>query len=521
MNEICKAIFRAIHEGKWLQIEYRNQSSEMSRFWIGILDLDVRRRSLSVDGLHIMQMRCARFDVLYIDFIQSAEIIDGSYQRKNEDLIRDIKYHPEKYEGLFGNIANLKILNYLAECNRMDTVPYYKEYDLLRLFDEDRLRGQAVTDGTYRLSQEQYQALIQKFVSNISRLNKTKCVELGLNVLSVHMPKEKGLYVLAYRRLLFDIKNYCLRPDEDITICYEYEVLEQKQSILQFLNEEDRGLLEDFEYNQELIKDRITERNKWIKGVDDMPYIIAVGRDLKIDLRSEYEAIVKLYDGDKDEIPMPIKAFFGNLLARPSRRKTYPFAIINRQLNMDQLLAINNAMKYPLSYVQGPPGTGKSSTIVNTITTAFFNDRTVLFTSYNNHPIDSVVESLCKLKTAYGRRIPFPIVRLGNLPRVKQALDYMRDIYEETKEITILESNLARNKRLETQKLNELSRMLKNYEERLELGEKETAIRELANTQQKHLAFYADLFGRQIENVNKRQNELQEVSLQDVLNLLP
>lgn len=25
MNKICKAIFRAIHEGKWLQIEYRNK----------------------------------------------------------------------------------------------------------------------------------------------------------------------------------------------------------------------------------------------------------------------------------------------------------------------------------------------------------------------------------------------------------------------------------------------------------------------------------------------------------------
>lgn len=55
-------------------------------------------------------------------------------------------------------------------------------------------------------------------------------------------------------------------------------------------------------------------------------------------------------------------------------------------------------MKYPLTYVQGPPGTGKTNTIINTIATAFFNGRTVLFASYNNHPIDGVFKTLCELK---------------------------------------------------------------------------------------------------------------------------
>ena len=521
MNEVYKAIFRAIHEGKWLQIEYQNKAEKMTRFWIGILDLNVRKRTLSVDGLHIVQMSCEQYDVLYIDSIRSAKVIEGSYQAKNEKLIQDIKYQPEKYEGLFGNAANLKILNYLAECNRLDTVPYYTNYDLLRFFDADRLKEKTLVEGVYCLSQEQYRALIKQFVADISQPVKIKSIELALNVLSVHMPKEKGLYVLAYRKLLFDIRNQCLRPDEDITICYEYEILEQKQSIRQFLNVEDYELLEDFEQNQELIKDRITEGNQWIKGVDDMPYVIAIGRNLKVDLRVEYEAIIKMYEQGADEIPAPISAFFGNLLARPVRRKTYPFAIINKQINLDQLLAINNAMKYPLAYVQGPPGTGKTNTIINTITTAFFNDRTVLFASYNNHPIDSVFDRICEMKTTYGKRIPFPIIRLGNMGKVEQALKYMRRIYEETTDIKILEANLERNKRLETQKLDMLSQMLKQYEERLELDEKEAAIRELADTQQRHLAFYTDLFGRQIANVNKRQNELQSVSLEDALSLLP
>ena len=75
---------------------------------------------------------------------------------------------------------------------------------------------------------------------------------------------------------------------------------------------------------------------------------------------------------------------------RPIRRKQYPVALLNRKVNLDQLLAINNAMKYPLAYIQGPPGTGKTNTIMNTIITAFFNERTVLLVSSNNHPIDEV-----------------------------------------------------------------------------------------------------------------------------------
>lgn len=519
MNKICKAIFRAIHEGKWLQIEYRNKSDKVSKFWIGIKDLNWKKKSLSVDGLHIVEGSLDSYERIYIDGILSASVIEGSYQKRNEQLIKDIKYNSENYEELFGNVANLKILNYLEECNRLDTTPYYMEFSLLRYFDGDKL-GANVIEGCYRLSQEQYQALIQQFVKDASQQNKVKTIELGLNVLSIHMPNKKGLYLLAYRKLLFDVKKHCLRPDEDITICYEYEVLERKQSVRQFLDAEDYQLLDDFEKNLELIKDRITQTNRYIKGVDDMPYMIAVGRNQVIDLNPEYAAITEMYEDGKEEVTLPIRAFFGDMLARPLRRKEYPFALTSKKINLDQLLAINNAMKYPLAYVQGPPGTGKTNTIINTITTAFFNDRTVLFSSYNNHPIDGVFDKLCNLRCKYGR-IPFPIVRLGNSEKVEEALLYMRRLYTETQRIRILEENLDNNKQRESQKLQDLSQLLKRYEELIELHEKKETLQKLENTQQKHLLFYADLHDRQMEQIKGRQSELGTISLETALSLLP
>lgn len=40
MNQICRDIFRAIHEGKWLKIEYRNKADQITKYWIGIRDLE-------------------------------------------------------------------------------------------------------------------------------------------------------------------------------------------------------------------------------------------------------------------------------------------------------------------------------------------------------------------------------------------------------------------------------------------------------------------------------------------------
>ena len=57
MDKIGKDLFRAIHEGKWLQIEYQNKQDQITKYWIGIRDLDPQDMSLSVDGLHIVK-RC-------------------------------------------------------------------------------------------------------------------------------------------------------------------------------------------------------------------------------------------------------------------------------------------------------------------------------------------------------------------------------------------------------------------------------------------------------------------------------
>lgn len=520
MNKIHHDIFKAIHEGKWLKIEYRNKEEEITKFWVGIKDLDIYERKIVVDGLHLGKYTLGDNYRLSIDQIISSEVVEGSYCAINQKLVNDIYMNPHKYKNVFENTVNLKILNYLEMCNRMDTTPYYLDFALIRKLDRDSFSGEA-----FQLSNEQFQEVVKNFQYKMDEKNqkegKLRIQQLAMNVLSINT--SRGLYVLAYRKLQLDVKRKVLRPDDEITICTEYIVGEKTESVRKFLDAEEFELLSDFDKNQEKIKDCITKHSNQVLGVDDMPYIIGLGMDVVLDLHKEYQAIIKMYR--EDAVTIPIKAFFGDLLARPRRNKEYPITLVDSNINLDQLLAIHNGMKYPLAYIQGPPGTGKTNTIINTIVTAFFNERTVLFTSYNNHPIDGVFEKLTNM-TYRGKKIPFPVLRLGNLDTVKNAINYIKDVYLQVENITVYEETLDRRKDDRSLRAKQLSNLLKKYEEVLELKDRKDAINQVMDYQKKNplavqmLPFQTDLQGRQLEIVKQRITDAGEITDDEAIRLL-
>ena len=77
MTSICREIFKAIHEGKWLSIEYKNRDGRITKYWIGIKSLNLHDRSLVVDGLHLGQLKVQELKV-FIDSILSAKVVEGS-----------------------------------------------------------------------------------------------------------------------------------------------------------------------------------------------------------------------------------------------------------------------------------------------------------------------------------------------------------------------------------------------------------------------------------------------------------
>lgn len=512
MNTITRNLFRAIHEGKWLSIEYKNKNGEVTKYWIGVEDICMVDRSLHVSGLHLAKYTLGDFPRIYIDSILSAGVIEGSWHPINQKLVDDIRLHPEAYKDLFEHPANFKILNYLADCSRLDTTPYQKDYALIPGLD-----GEQVESGVYHLKSEQYRDIIRRFQYRRTqeKEKKTKKLhQLCMNLLSI--PTSRGMYVLAYRKMNFDVRRRRLVADEEVTICREFTLDGELQSIRRFLPEEYEELLEDFERNQEEIKDRITQNNPQIKGVDDRPYLLTVTREILLDLNEEYEGIMEMYRQQK--VTAPIRAFFGELTKRPVRTKQYPLALLNRRINLDQLLAIHHGLKYPLSYIQGPPGTGKTNTILNTIATAFFNEKTVLFTSYNNHPIDSVFEQLRNIRYR-GNPIPLPVIRLGNTEKVEEALDEIKRLYLQTKEMKVYARTLERNRDDKIERTARLSELLKRYEEILDLRERKEAIERLLQAEQ-NLTFRVELQSRQLSQIEKRISGIEEVREEDAMPLI-
>ncbi len=516
MNTIYRDIFRAIHEGKWLSIEYRNKEHQISKYWIGIYNLNPAKRTLKVEGLHLGRYTTETFDVIYIDSILSSSIVEGSYCPVNQELVRDIYLNPHKYKELFEHPVNLKILNYLEMCNRLDTVPYHSDFELIRHLDRESFHG-----ADYPLNEEQFRMIVKYFQygTREKKDGKLRLKQLAMNVLSIHTPR--GLYVLAYRNLQLDVKRRVLHPEEDISICTEYTLDGRKENIRKYLDAEEYELLKEFTQNQEQIKDCITRHGS--QAVDDMPYMIGLGMDILLDLHKEYEAVIEMYQ--KEEVTAPIRAFFGEMVSRPVRRKAYPIVLADQKVNLDQLLAINNAMKYPVAYIQGPPGTGKTSTIINTIVTAFFNEKTVLFASYNNHPINGVVEKLLGMKYQ-NHRIPFPALRLGSNEKMQEALEYIRNVYEQTRKIAVYKSTLDRNREGRIERAKRLSGLLRRYEERLDLEERRETIHrvlEFENEQSisfQMLPFQADLQGRQMEQVKRRIEKTGDITEEEAFSLL-
>lgn len=510
MNKVCHDIFRAIHEGKWLRIEYENKVGEITKFWIGIREIDVIGGRLIVNALNVSNFQFGEDYSIFINKITTSDLIDSSYCPVNKILVEDILMNPHKYKSLFDNVANLKILNYLEMCNRMDTTPYYSEFALVKKLDRDSFTGEV-----FPLTMEQFQEVVKNFRFKMDEKRRDdgrlRIQQLAMNVLSINT--QRGLYVLAYKKLNLDVKNKILRPDKEITICTEYILGENKESIRKYMDADEFELLEDYEKNQEKIKDCIAKHTKLVMGVDDMPYIIGIGRDVVIDLHSEYQSIVQMYEDGN--VTVPIKAFFGDLLAKPIRNKVYPMALLNSNVNLDQLLAVHNGMKYPLAYIQGPPGTGKTNTIINTIVTAFFNERTVLFASYNNHPISGVFKKLTNM-THRGKIVPFPVLRLGNMEKVEEALRYIKQVYEQTKDITVYDGALDKRKDDRKEKAKKLSVLLDEYERVLELKDRKEAIQRVMEYQKKNLLamqmlpFQVDLQGRQMKMVD---DEIQKAGV--------
>lgn len=516
MNAIGKDIFRSIHEGKWLYVEYQNSEKEKTKYWISVNNINTEKKSLEVTGLHLGYFTTKPL-FMFIDKILTTQIIEGTFFRTNKELLEDIETFPNKYSFLFSNIPNLKTLNYLSDCNKLADLPKLNnDYTLVQQLDSSK-----ILNHKYKLDDEKFKYIINSFkkTSNTKiELNINTNIQLALNELSINTPK--GLYVLAYRDVMLDVEQRSLLAGNKVKICSEFSIDgTTKQSIQNFVQPEDMKLLEGITNFPESLKDTITENIKIHKGyaVDDCPYFICLQRNTNINLEKEYEAILDMYSNN--EVSVPIKAFFGELHSIKANDEILPIALIDKNVNLDQLLAIHNAMNYPVAYIQGPPGTGKTTTIINTIITAFFNSKSVLFSSYNNHPIDGVFEKLTSLK--YKEYIiPFPILRIGNNKKeIPKTINHIKSLLKIVQNLSVYSDVLNQNKQKQIEQTRQLTELLQKHEEQLDLFERRELIETLLSKNE-NMNLRLNLEGQQENEIQKRLSEIGQITDEEALSLL-
>ena len=515
MNTISKDIFRSIHEGKWLYVEYQNSDDEKTKYWISINNINIEKKSLEVTGLHLGNFTTKNL-FMFVDKILATQIMDGTFYHTNKTLLEDIDVYPEKYSFIFSNIVNLKTLNYLADCNKLADLPKINnEYTLIKKLDATKIQNHR-----YNLDDEQFKLIVNSFKKTASikkEKNINSIIQLALNVLSVHTPK--GLYVLAYREVMFDVARRSLLSGNKIKICTEFCVDgTTKQSIQNFIQSDEMEYLANIDQIPEFVKDLITENIHGNKNysVDDCPYFICLQRNTNINLEKEYEAIIDMYANDN--VTIPIQAFFGELHSVKANSETLPIALIDRNVNLDQLLAIHNAINYPVAYIQGPPGTGKTTTIINTIITAFFNNKTVLFSSYNNHPIDGVIEKLTNLKYR-GYTIPFPILRIASNDKIPETIKYIKNLLITTQNLSVFTDALNQNKQSQIERTRQLTELLQKHEEQLDLKERRDLI-EAMLSKNENMNLRLNLEGQQKNAITKRLKEIGNITDEEALALL-
>lgn len=515
MNSVNRDIFRAIHEGKWLHIEYENTSNERTRYWIAINNINVEKKALEVTGLHLTSFSTKSL-FIFIDKILNSQILEGTYFKPNQILISDIEHFPSRYNFIFSHITNLKTLNYLNDCNKLSDIPKLNnDYILV-----NKLDGSKIINHYYDLDDDQFKLIVNTFkksVKIIKENNLTSIYELALNELSIHTPK--GLYVLAYRNIFLEVEKRRLVSNKSIKICREFTMEgKEKFSILNFIDPEDLNLSEKLESISESLKDNILNNIKTRKdfSVDDRPYFICLQRDQKVSLEKEYEGILTM--AENNNLSVPLQAFFGQLRSIKPRRNILPIALLDKNVNLDQMLSIHNALNYPVSYIQGPPGTGKTHTIINTIISAFFNSKTVLFSSYNNHPIDGVFEKLSSLKYK-NFNIPFPILRIGSNARTLESLKHVKQLYEAIRNLKIFPEKLEQDKMEQIEKNKKLNTLLQKHSEIQDLLERKELIESMLSRNE-NMNLRINLEGQQSNAIKNRLEEIGQVTEDEALSLL-
>jgi hypothetical protein len=480
MEHIGKVLSRSIKESKWVAISYLNTAEQKTFFWCSIQDIDIENKTLFVHAFNQTKIDDTSDGVIEsrisFDRIQSAFIVEGTKYDVPILLLDKIEKEKDRLKWLEFDLYDERMLAYFRDCIIYDQPPYQRESVLVYGVDQDVLSK----EGTYKLNYQQLGLLadqLEKISSSMDRHDLTM-IELIINDLSIFTPK--GKFVVAYKRVNFNPYTKSLIMDEEIQFNYSF-IMEEKDvnihNLKNYLDIDAEKFTDLYLLEKENAKTLLQENLRYDEKLDDLPYLMDQIRYLTVNVQEQLKGIAIMMSNN--EGTTPLHAFFGNMSKhRLGKKDDYQIVCLDNKVNISQLRVIANALKHPVTYVQGPPGTGKTHSIINLLISTFFNGQTVLVSSNNNKPIDDIYAKLINLEYRK-KKIPLPVLRLGNRERVLQAMNHIKNVFEHYKD----EFDRPNEEQLNSKKISSesnfaiINSIIKDYEYKLQLKENMDALK--------------------------------------------
>lgn len=521
MISIITEIAKSIKESKWLFVEYFNSKGENTNFWCAIYDIDFSNKTLLVTNYNMSYLDKESNGILanskiYVDRIVKAHVINHTTYAQPSELITKIESSEILTKWLEFDSFNENIINYLKDCIRYDNAAYQKDTALVSGINESAIIEKNNEINLSLLQIAQLTESLQKLAKKDKKSN-AQPTELVMNLLSIYTPK--GLFVVAYKELLFDPLKRKLSISNDILFNYEFSSSENqafKHNLRNYLDIEIEEFVQLFNTNRKEATNLLHGVLSKNETLDEHPYIFDMYRSFNYYIEQDIESIVT--KKRENLLSKPIQAFFGNMsISKLSKKRKFDIVILDSKINLNQIRAIHNALKEPVTYVQGPPGTGKTKSIVNTIISSFFNEQTVLISSNNNKPINDIYSKLIDLKSK-NNTIPFPVLRLGNNDKIPETLDFIKQTLEQVKRFNTKTDVLEKMAITNRNKMEQVNYLISEFERKIELREEIDVISKLSES----LPFTSNNIRIQTDLSDKKAEyeKIKDISEEDILNLL-
>ena len=362
---IVAILSRAIKQGSWVYISYKNQEGNTTHYWISILDIDPLQKTLKVNGFNDQKSTESKvFDRIYFKNILSAQVIEGTYYADHYYLVKKIDSDYLSYEWMQYFDISDKVLSYYEQCYIEDVDVEEDNFSLLPGFDEYQLHH----DSTFELNDVQRKMLLKLFKRKLKEEVDAKhpvYEKLTYSLLSIKTKSNK-LIPIFYYDVKFDIANNKLVLFKHVKFNAKFKSQEYTYSLRNIIEADIEELANEYHDRKDEVIRTIEQSLTRKELIDTRPYLIQLSKSIQVPIGEDLHAIKAHYFAQ--DLSRPLNAFFGRFANVNRRTKRISnLMLLDDKVNIEQLRAMYHALNQDVTYVQGPPGTGKTTLIKNVI----------------------------------------------------------------------------------------------------------------------------------------------------------